>query len=424
MKRQRDSTSSLKRWRLGLRVLAVVLPVSLIITIWLRLEPRHEGKTLSEWLSQPWDEGVSDEDTATALRAMGPRVLPTLLDWLQQRDSRIKRWIAMQAEKQTLFELNFEGADVRRGTAVAGLRLLGTNAASAVPALAKLIDDPELGDAALSGLAAIGKPAGVVLLSALTNRPATVRIAVIGFLVGDSFIKLPETIPALLRTLHDDNPPVQATAIGVMSRLEEHRDVVHPAIAEVAADTNSPSRAIAISALVQAKADPAISLPVCLAAMQNGLPDARRRAVLGLAQIESEEVMEPLIKALNDSEPTVRAKAAATVGRFTGQAHRIIPLLHQLLTNDYPAVRAAAASGLSKFGPVAHVVVPDLLRFYEERGPVNPPVFRQTVARALLAIDPASAAKAGIKPEDYPPWPGRATNVVLRPSRRGRVGTN
>jgi HEAT repeat protein len=258
----------------------------------------------------------------------------------------------------------------------------------------------------------------------LTNRSPSVRNTAIGFLVGDSFIKLPGIIPALLRTFHDANPQVQATAISAMARLERHRDVVHPAIAEVAADTNSSSRATAIQALVMARADPGISLPVCLAAMQNGMPDVRRRAVLGLAQIESEEVMEPLIKALNDSEPAVRAKAATTVGRFSGQAARIIPLLHRLLTNDYPVVRGSAANGLAKFGPAARVVVPDLLLFYEERVPVNPPVFRQTVARALLAIDPAAAVRAGIKQEDFPPSPGRSTNAAPLRSRRGRIGAN
>ena len=122
MKRQRDSTSGPKRWHLVSWAVALVLPVSLIHAIWLRLEPRHEGKTLTEWLSQPWDERVSDEETVTALRAMDPSVLPTLLDWLLQRDSRMKRWIAMLAEKQSFFDLRLESADVPqvfRGSAIA-----------------------------------------------------------------------------------------------------------------------------------------------------------------------------------------------------------------------------------------------------------------------------------------------------------------
>lgn len=424
MKRQRDSTSGSKRWRWGLRGLAVVLPVSLILAIWLRLEPRHEGKTLSEWLAQPWDERASDEDTAMALRAMGPRVLPTLLDWLQQRDSRIKRWIAMLADKQSFFELKLESADLRRGIAVNGLHLLGTNAIPAIPTLVKLINDPELGGAALSGLAAIGVPAWPVLLSGLTNGLPAVRSLAVVFLASDPFIDLPGTMPVLLRMFQDDNPQVQMTAINTLAQCERHQELVHPAIAEVAADTNSPSRATAINVLTHAKVAPSISLLVFLAAMQNGLPDVRRRAVVGLAQIESEEVLEPLIKALNDSEPAVRAKAAATVGRFSGQADRIIPLLHRLLTNDYPVVRGAAANGLARFGPAARVVVPDLLGLYEERSALNPPMLRQMVARALLAIDPASAAKVGLKPEDYPPRPVRTTNAVGRQSQRGRVGAN
>lgn len=424
MKRPADFPHASPRWRWGWRVLVAVLPISLLVAVWLNLEPRHDGRTLSEWLAQEFShyEGGSDDDTAQALRAMGCRVLPTLLDWLQTRDSRIKQQVEMLAARQSLFDLSFEHAEVRRGMAINGLRLLGTNAVPAIPTLVGLIEDPELGGAALSGLAAIGLPAWQALISALTNRLPSVRSAAIGLLGSDPFLDQPGTVATLLRQFHDGDPQVQMSALSTLARCERYPELIHPAIARVAADTNSPHRAAAINLLARAEADPSISLPVFLAAMESGIPDVRRRAMAGLVRIESNEVMETLIKALNDSEPAIRARAATMVGRYSAHSERIIPLLHRLLTNDYPAVRGAAAMGLSKFGPAARVVVPDLLRLYEAGTPVNPPMLRQLVARALLAIDPVASVGAGIKPEDYPQRRGDSTNAFPRPPRSRPAG--
>lgn len=422
MKRPLDSSHPSRRWRWGRRVQVAVLPLSLVVAVWLNLETRHEGKTLSEWVAQgsSYYEGGSDDDTAQALRAMGGRVLPTLLDWLQTRESRLKQKIEILADRQSLIELQFESAELRRGLGVNGIRLLGTNAVPAIPTLVGLIEDPELGGAALSGLAAIGVPAWPTLMSTLTNRLPVVRSAAIGLLGSDPFLDQPGTVATLLRQFHDGDPQVQMSALGALAQCERHPELINPAIARVAADTNSPNRAAAINLLAWADADSSISLPVFLAAMENGNADVRRRAVTGLVRIESKEVMEALINALNDSEPVIRARAAKTVGRYLAHSDRIIPLLHGLLTNDYPFVRGAAATGLSKFGPAACVAVPDLLRLYEEGSPF-PPMLKQMVARSLLAIDPVASAGAGIKPEDYPLRRGDTTNAFPRPRQPPRA---
>src|SRR5690242_20249620 len=134
MKRPSDSPHASPRWRWGMRALATALPVSLALAIGWNVEPRHEGKTLSEWVAQGSSHyaGGSDDDTAQALRAMGRRVLPTLLDWLQTRESRLKQKIEMLADRQSFIELHFESAELRRGLAVNGIRLLGTNAVPAI----------------------------------------------------------------------------------------------------------------------------------------------------------------------------------------------------------------------------------------------------------------------------------------------------
>jgi HEAT repeat protein len=393
--------------------MVALLPLTLLFITWARREPSHDGRTLSEWLSQPYDGRVSGEETARAVRAMGTRVLPTLLDWLKTRESRTKRVISALAGRQPLIQLRFESAEERRGIAVAGLYVLATNAAPAIPALAVLIEDTELGAAALNGLAAIGLPAWPELLAALTNSHREVRSAAANWLSHDPFVEMPGTMEALLRLLHDPEAGVQSAAVHTLVNCGKYPELIQPAFVALAADTNYPNRAAVVSALANSTVDPRIGLKVFLTAMENG--DA------GLARIATEEVIEPFITALDDTEPAVRAKAASTLGRFPQQTARILPLLHARLTNDYPVVRAGAASGLAKLGSAARVAVPDLIRLYESDD--RRPVLKISAARALLAIDPATAARVGIKPWETPPlWPG--TNASIPPGRRGGWRTN
>jgi HEAT repeat protein len=415
-----------KSWRWFRRAMVAALPVCLLLVISWNLEPRHEGKTLSEWVAQgtSYYEGGSDDDTAQALRAMGRRILPTLSDWVQTRESRFKQRIEMLADRQSFIELHFESAELRRGLAVNGFRVLGTNAVPAIPTLVRLIDDPELGGSALGGLAAIGAPAWAILMSALTNKDPVVRRNAVGSLASDLQIEIPGTISALLDRIHDEDLRVGTTVLSVLGECERHPELIHPAIARVAADTNSPHRAAAITLLSRAGADPSISFPIFRAALECESADIRRRAVMGLARIESEGAMESLITALADSDPRIRATVAAMLGRFTRHPERIVPLLRALLTNDSSAVCGAALRGLSRFGPMARAAVPDLLRLYGEVSPLNPPMFKHSVAQSLLAIDLPAAVGAGIRAEDYVAWSNRWTNAAPRPPATGAGESN
>ena len=410
-----------ERTRLRWLVLAMValLPLTLSFIIWAGREPRHDGRTLSEWLSQSYYERASEEETARAIQAMGSRVLPTLLDWMRTRDSRTKRAIADLAGRQSLIELRLESAEERRGIAVAGFYLLGTNAAPAIPALAALIEDPQLGGTALNGLHAIGVPAWAVLLAALTNSQRDVKTAAAGWLTSDPFIRLPGTIEAILRLLHDGDSNVQSILIHTLANCGKYPELTHPAFAELASDPNNASRRAAITAMVNARVDPAIALPVYLAAMENGEAEVRRRAVQGLSEIGTDDVIESLVKALDDPVSAIRANAASGLGKFTQQGARIVPLLHARLTNDYPVVRAGAASGLAKFGSMARIALPDLVQLYESDD--RQLVLRISAARALLAIDPATAARVGIKPGETSSLSG---NASAPPGRRGSTRTN
>jgi HEAT repeat protein len=123
-------------------------------------------------------------------------------------------------------------------------------------------------------------------------------------------------------------------------------------------------------------------------------------AIAGLASVRADAALEPLLRALVDSDPQIRATAASALGRFSGQVDRILPLLQWRLTNDLPAVRVSAADGLAKFGAAAIIAAPELMRLYREERDGSVQV---AIARALYAIAPQFAAQVGISPENF--WP-------------------
>jgi hypothetical protein len=136
------------------------------------------------------EAGRSPEEAAAALRAMEPRATPTLLRWLQTRESRLRRRLCELAARQNWFTLEPDRAWERREWAMSGFALLGTNAAPAIPRLARLVDDPEIGPAALGALRGIGLPSAPVLLAALTSQHAEARNGAVQILAKEPFIDL------------------------------------------------------------------------------------------------------------------------------------------------------------------------------------------------------------------------------------------
>jgi HEAT repeat protein len=391
-----------RRW-----LLAAVVAV---LAVWMVLpdEPQHDGLSLSEWVAAPAEAGRSPEDAAAALRAMEPRATATLLRWLQTRESRLRRRLCELAARQNWFTLEPDQAWERREWAMSGFALLGTNAAPAIPRLARLVDDPEIGPAALGALRGIGLPSAPVLLAALTNNNAEARNGIVRILAGEPFIDLPQALPSLLRALDDRDYQVQLTALGALAHCERQPQVVWPALAQRARDTNFAGRALALRALADAQAPADLAVPVFVAALADGNVESRRVAIAGLLRVEGDAALEPLLRALEDTDVAVRAKAAVGLGKFTQHIDRTLPLLHARLTNDLPVVRIAAANGLSKFGPAARRVVPDLLALLRESSSLPQQMMLQnTAGRALLKIDPEAAAQADIRPEEPPPARGR-----------------
>jgi HEAT repeat protein len=125
----------------------------------------YNGKSLSEWLHE-LDENV-DENTREAARKtikqLGTNAIPPLIALLSIPISELEELLIRQAG------LPLERASFRRYAVVDGFKVLGGSAAPAIPALAKLLGDWDVGFYAADALSAIGHNSMPVLLQTLTD---------------------------------------------------------------------------------------------------------------------------------------------------------------------------------------------------------------------------------------------------------------
>ena len=80
-----------------------------------------------------------------AVKAIGSNAIPTLVRWLQTRDSKLKTKMNVLLDKQGFIRYRFPTAESRQDMAVDGLKLLGTNALSAAPEIVRFIQSVETG---------------------------------------------------------------------------------------------------------------------------------------------------------------------------------------------------------------------------------------------------------------------------------------
>ena len=139
--------------------------------------------------------------------------------------------------------------------------------------------------------------------------------------------------------------------------------------------------------------------PVGIQAVADGLTNADARIRHGcvgqweLGKDYPEILFTPLFNCLKDPAPMVRARAANALGMLGQQPDTVVPALTALLSDKDDWVRNMAALGLSLYGPRAKPAAPELLKLLAKPSPD----FQFFGTNALKAIDPAAAAKAGVK---------------------------
>jgi len=126
-------------------------------------------------------------------------------------------------------------------------------------------------------------------------------------------------------------------------------------------------------------------------AVNDSTEAVRHKAIDALGAIGSEarEAVPTLIRCLKDKDATTRTAAANVLTQIGFEA---VPLLAQVLAGDDAHFRCDVAFVLSQIGPKAQAAIPALLHALKDEDDR----IQAAAAKALKAVDPATATKAGV----------------------------
>lgn len=207
----------MKNLRVKILALCAVFVAGVLSLVYFTREPSTDGRTLSQWLrlgSEFHHPSRDNTDVTNAIRKIGVKGIPILLDKLTATDAAWKRMFAnkwgdrFHAYRWTHPALN------QHYEAVYGFSILGTQAGIAIPELTRMLSLTNNSFSA-SALARIGPEGWAVLKSGLTNPIPFVRAnALMG--LNDSRIDLQDVWPEVLARRHDTNVQVSWCAIYVI----------------------------------------------------------------------------------------------------------------------------------------------------------------------------------------------------------------
>jgi HEAT repeat protein len=360
----------LKKWIPRLLIGGVLLAAgSLLLYRWLAAEPVYEGRPLSAWLDelQRGSTIQARQHAAEVLKDMGPEGLPYLSGHLtkpptpMQRAARAMSSYVPNRLKEPLRRFYDPSENYsRKLAALEALRRMGANGAASVPAIEKVLRQPNvaLSSAAAMTLSELGTNSLPVLIAALDDPDFNVRSPACYALATFTTNAAP-AVPRLARIARDEIGPMNSMAFYVLSRVG---NAAVPSLMELAASTNAAIRSHALSALTGIGAAAEEARPVIFAALNDPVAEVRWRAVEALSAIDrrSPGAEGAFVGALSDSDANVRAAAMTALSfrpRFTvGNFPKVI----ELLRDPSPGVRAQAAFALGQTGHWGGEAIPDL----------------------------------------------------------------
>ena len=170
--------------------------------------------------------------------------------------------------------------------ALAGFQKLNTNAASAIPALAKLLEKEETTITAGMCLAQIGNDSIPVLTNGLTHTNWHVRHSTATAL-GHMETKAKNAVPSLLAALNDEHRTVRCSAAEALGKIKQEPDIVIPALIKLLDDSETTVRWNAALALGEFGGLSSNAVPKLKQIAEANIPYLSERALTALNKIDS-----------------------------------------------------------------------------------------------------------------------------------------
>jgi hypothetical protein len=294
----------MKKW---LRITLVVLVVAIVgLVIWKSTgpdEPVYQGRTLSSWLdhhvastaANPPYNSPGWHQAEEALRQIGTNGIPTLLEMIRAHDSSWKLKLVRLAEKQRLVRFSHRYAMPLNEEAEYAFRVLGTNAASAVPELVEIYQED---------------------LSASSQRCAALALASIGS-------PAKAAIPALVENFTHTNDHVRFYAVSAVATIGGDPDAILPVLKSVLKDSYKSTRWNAVVGMERYGARARSVVPELHEALKD--EPIRPAVETALWRIAPEKVGKPLV--VEESTPMI-AQGVTTEAlkvMFYGKRQTLIP---------------------------------------------------------------------------------------------------
>lgn len=240
----KSGTSVIRRFGIALGGLAVVILALFVVPVSGPREPVFEGRKLTSWLDHHVPSSAADppygspgfkKAEETILR-IGTNGIPTLLKMAASRDYPRPIIRLLDKARQYRWTTNrYHYASARHDEAEYAFRLLGTNAASAVPGLIRIYErniSPSSRRCAAMSLGNIGRAAqaaGPVLMRDFSHTNKETRFCAVSAMLhigGDPAV----VVPALTRVLDDPDINVRWNALVALSIFGSRARAAVPAI--------------------------------------------------------------------------------------------------------------------------------------------------------------------------------------------------
>ena len=353
-----------------------------------RGEPRYNGRSLSEWIERRCDQGgfSSPENlkAQAAVRTIGANAIPCYVRWIAQkpRSSSLVKVAPMLAEFTEEFHL---GRSVRwdecpNEEGLEGIRMLGADAAAAIPELTVLMNDtnrPWACEYAIWALGGIGEKALPSLQGGLRDWPLDLTVAktIVGMSgigtnancaipvlikyatkgdisavqeLGKPVLDANLTVPVLVNCM--TNPLLRSLVVSAFCRMGTNASAAFPALLDALSDTNAYVVSCATFALGKQKFDPDKVVPVLTNLLASPFPENRISAAtcLSMYGVESRLAVPVLINALERTNAYLSPQVIETLGRIGPEAKDSVPTLLRLLERKRCEYRGVILESLKK----------------------------------------------------------------------------
>ncbi len=213
-------------------------------------ELSREGRTLDEWLEALVGKQTSPtpEQARDALKAMGDKAMPRLIDMLHARDSELKEQLELVARLQPWFNVSFGRASTKRAKAITAFKVLGPAAAPAIPDLQRALETRGNPKDVAEALTMIGPEAVPALRESLTSDDPNVRSAALHGL-DVSYHTTDAITEDFLLLLNDDNAIVRFHAARAIHHHPNFPDKVVPVLVARLKDESNLVRRYSVRAL-------------------------------------------------------------------------------------------------------------------------------------------------------------------------------